>query len=145
MSSPLHFRRLHDPAIVNRIINHPALIEDVGEGKTDLDATELIKDSNNIVLGSETGCIIYARMEPGVYDTHANFLPGSRGQQAIDAGKWSIDWMFTHTPAQTLMAWIPPRFEQVMAYAEACGFDPVAMDNGKQVYRLEKSKWVSDQ
>lgn len=91
---------------VNRIVNDPSVYPWIcGKHTEPLDLKNVVK--NHIVLESEKGCVIFAKIQPGIYEFHASVLPEGRGAWMQEGAAEAFHWMFTRTDAYELMTKCP--------------------------------------
>lgn len=91
---------------VNRIVNDPSVYPWIKGNHTEpLDLKNVVK--KHIVLESEYGCVIFVKIQPGVYEFHASVLPEGRGSWMSDGASEAFHWMFTRTDAYELLTKCP--------------------------------------
>jgi len=67
------------------------------------------------------GGMIFTQMEPGIYETHTNFLKSHRGMFAVQAARLACRWMFTHTDCMILLTRIPAFNKAAEKFCTAIG------------------------
>jgi hypothetical protein len=72
-----------------------------------LDLTAAVHDPRNVLLSSQHGCLIFARLSPGIYEVHSAVLPEGRGRWAADFARACLHWMFTRTDALEIVTKCP--------------------------------------
>jgi hypothetical protein len=101
--------RSFDASEINAILNDPSVFEAIKfTGITSpMDVSPIIDNPVNVLLMAEGGGIIFAQMEPGIYEVHTSFLENHRGRHAIRASLAAYRWMFTHTDCMILQTKVP--------------------------------------
>lgn len=102
-------RRSFDAAEINCILNDPSVFEAIKLPgmKPEIDVSGILKDPRNVLLMGEGGGIIFAQVEPGIYDVHTAFLESYRGRNALKASLDAYRWMFCHTDCMVLQTKVP--------------------------------------
>jgi hypothetical protein len=111
-------------ARINAVVNHDAVRPWVMlPGQDELDLSEIVADSRNVVLMTEDGLggIVFHQHEPGIYEAHTQFLPEARGRQALAAVREMIDHMFVATDCMELLTRCPAGNRPAEALARAVG------------------------
>lgn len=100
--------RALDANRVNQIVNDPSIYPWIkGVHKGPLDTTRVIENKNNVVLVAEHGCLLFIKIQAGIYDFHASVLPEGRGAWMQESAAAAFHWMFTKTDAYELMTKCP--------------------------------------
>lgn len=115
-------RREFEAGAINKIINDPAVFTLVAlPSQTEIDMTEILKDTNNVLLMVDGGGLFFHWQEPGVYEVHTQFLPEVRGAFALRATRDAITWMFLHTDCMELQTKVPECNPGAEFWAKAIG------------------------
>jgi len=115
-------RRVFDAAVINPIVNHPAVrpwVAAIPHG--DIDLTDALADERNVLLMIDGGGIFFAQLFPGIYEAHTQFLPSVRGPAAMSATREAIHWMFTRTDAMEILTKVPQHNRAADLWARASG------------------------
>lgn len=97
-----------DAVILNRIANHPDVAPWIrGVYVGDMDFTEAVQDPRNITLMGEHGGVMFAGLQPGLYEAHTQVVPEGRGQWTLDTVNECLKWMFTKTDAVEILTRVP--------------------------------------
>lgn len=101
-------RTFNAPADIDWILNDPSVFPALAvPGIDKFELSGLLSDGRNVAFGCEGGCLIFAYLEPGIYETHIGFLAGYRGAYAKKAFMDATRLMFMTTSALTLLIRIP--------------------------------------
>src|ERR1700679_1362007 len=136
---------------VNKIVNHPAVYPWIRGVHTEpFDLKNVVK--NHIVLEAEHGCVIFVKIQPGIYEFHTSVLPEGRGSWMQEGAAEVFHWMFTRTDAFELLTKCPDgnTLAKLGARNVGCTFNfrtgPIWPVNGNMVsvdvYGLILQHWV---
>lgn len=119
-------RRETDAGLVNAIANHPQVRPTFGyhDGATDLSALFEHPDAYVVLSDGKGAAAIFEWSAPGVWQGHSVFLPESRGEYGIAAGKAMCRWMFDEMGARMLWGMTPLRHKAAQAFNRLLGFRP---------------------
>lgn len=93
---------------INEIINHPEIYPWIKGGNSGpLDLTFFAANPNNVCLVGKYGCVLFQKLQAGVYEFHTCVLPEGRGGWMLEQWKDVSRWMFTKTDAFELMTKCP--------------------------------------
>ena len=140
-------------ARVNEIINDPSIYPWVkGSQAGPLDMSTIVADTNNVFLVGEHGCVIFFKIQPGVYDFHTSVLPEGRGEWMRQGASEAFHYMFTQTDAYELLTKCPDGnvASKIGAKSVGCSLQfrtgPIWETNGTRVcvdvYSLLIQNWV---
>ena len=115
--------RTFDPSFFNEVANHPDVRPWLG-GEGELDLSVAIRNPINFTLQGEGGGFVLMRHEPGIYEAHSLFLPGSRGQ-TVRTMRAGFDYMFTRTDCGQIVTQIPDNNPAAAALAKLARFRPM--------------------
>ena len=120
--------RTKDVDFIHSILRHPEiypLITDDGcPPPEEYDVTEIVERSLCIYLSpNKYSLFVYRPITSVTWEVHANVLKPGRGIEAIRAGRESVQYMFSKTGAQKLVAYIPVMFPNVLRYSLKVGFE----------------------
>jgi RimJ/RimL family protein N-acetyltransferase len=73
-------------------------------------------------MPNENAVIFLEPINSICYLVHVNFLKIARGKEAIQAGKDTLEYIFSETPCQKLIAWIAPMHDNVISFTIGMGF-----------------------
>lgn len=126
-------------------MNDERLFEDIAlEGQDKIDLTEIIKDDKNVFLidDKNTGGFLFHQISEGIYESHPQFLPESRGKYAFKHALESLEYMFKKTNCMEVYAVAPKEYVNSKMLAKYCGFEKV--DQVKKDYRLKNASGIYD-
>jgi hypothetical protein len=107
MDKPI-ITRTFDAAWINAVANHPDVTRWVrGWALGPIDITAAVADRNNVALIGEFGGVFFVKLQPGLYEFHAQVLPAGRGRWTLRMMRAALAWMFARTDAVEMMARIP--------------------------------------
>jgi hypothetical protein len=93
---------------VNAIANHPDIRKWVNATpEVDLDLSAAIADPNNITLSGEHGAIMFAKLQPNIYEVHTMVLPDARGPWCLQFVRECLKWVLCRTDALELLTRCP--------------------------------------
>lgn len=93
---------------LNIVMNHPNVERWVrGPITGEIDMTSVVERPGSILLAGEHGCVLFAQLQPGLYDAHIVVLPTGRGAWAVEALRSALHWVFTRTDAVEVVARVP--------------------------------------
>jgi hypothetical protein len=146
VSPPLHVSPTRDLDYLDQVLRHPDVYgpacDDTSPSRETITVAHHLADSQNIFLRvSGTDCQPvegFPRRSPRPTDlgffsfhplghgyiVHTCLLPNCRGALAIAAGKLAAAWMFTHTPATSLVSHCWENRPHVLLFAKRVGFEP---------------------
>jgi hypothetical protein len=138
---------------VNEIFNNPSILPFLGgEHKGYLDLSNAVKNTDNVFLVGENGCVFFLKLQEGLYDFHTAVLPEGRGQWMLDGSIEAFDYMFTKTDAFELLTQCPEGNLASKAGARAVGCTyqfttrPVWLMQGKlvpvEIWSIVIQNWV---
>lgn len=116
--------RQYDAHNINRVLNHPEVIEWVREyqiGK--LDVTPLIANQANVLLMGEYGGLFFHQLQSGIYEVHTAILPEGRGKWAARMARACLHVMFCQADALEILTRVPKGNLGARALTRMCGFD----------------------
>ena len=100
--------RTFDAVAVNVILNAEGVREGLATPDIEaLDCAAILSDPRNVGFICEGGAVIFAQIDPGIYEVHVAFLPGWRGAYALAAARAAVMAMFMKTDAMTLLFRVP--------------------------------------
>ncbi len=91
---------------LNAVVNHPEVRPWVG-GAGRLDLSGMIADPRNILLMRDGGGCLFQWLDAGYYEVHTQFVPETRGPEALRAVRDALWFMFTATDAVDIVTKIP--------------------------------------
>ena len=148
-------QRVFDAAILNRVLNDPAVFPWVSAPGIDyLDFNEIAADVQNVVLMTDRGGFVFVPKGRGVYEVHTQFLP-SGATTALAAARDAARYMFTLTECERITTYVPLGNDRARKLTEAMGFTHTGRDgswtypSGDTVpldwYELTKEDWKCQQ
>lgn len=100
--------RCLDAHRINAIINHPDVLPWVaGPLQGELDISPVLADSKNVALAGEHGAMLFAWIQPCMYEAHTLVLPQGRGRWTLDFVHAALAWMFLQTDATEILTRCP--------------------------------------
>ena len=156
--SPLHaavqrVRRCFDAAVLNEIVNHPAVLPHVGGTGQELDLGPVVQDITNIALYDDGIAGIFNCLAPGIYELHSMAVPERRGKPVMSVAAACFHIMFTRSPAIEIITRVPHGNLRALVAAKAAGFRLefetaggwITPEGPKPVawYRLSLQDWAS--
>lgn len=100
--------RLFSPDRLNEIANHPEVLPWVrGPLPGPLDLTPVVADRRNVALVGAHGAMVFAAVQPGIYEVHTLVEPAGRGRWTVAMAHDALAWMFTRTDAVELLTRCP--------------------------------------
>lgn len=138
---------------INEIVNHLSIYSWIkGTHTQPLDLTNFAANPDNVCLVGEHGCVLFQKLQPGIYEFHTNVLPEGRGAWMLEQWKAVSRWMFTKTDAFELITKCPDGNMASKASARAVGCSLVfrtgpiwQTDDGLvpvDVYSMVMQNWV---
>lgn len=112
-------RRTFDASFLNEIANDPQVFPWM-ESAIVVDMTALALNPANYLLECDAGGFLLIQHEPGRYEVHSIFRPGTGGAP-IRAMRAAMDWMFTRTTCETITSKIPDDNQRARGFAIAGG------------------------
>lgn len=103
---PLSVSREYSANRINAVVNHPDVRPWVG-GSGQLDLAPVIANQANVLLMGEGGGFLLVQQEPGVYEVHSQFVPGSRGSAVVEAAHDASRYMFMRTDCVEIRTKVP--------------------------------------
>jgi hypothetical protein len=104
----MELRRQADAGLINRFLNDPSVYPWVSGGRPfPLDAGPVIAHPDHVVLCSDYGGIIFAKLAVGYYEAHTAVLPEKRGAGTLALGRAALEWMFCRTDAVEILTRVP--------------------------------------
>ena len=100
-------RRVYDAAEINTIVNHPAVLRNVGGIGAELDLSGFVSDSANIAFVDDGAAALFNKLAPGLYEIHSMALPQRRGRHTAAVGDAAMHVMFTRTDAIEIITRVP--------------------------------------
>jgi hypothetical protein len=93
---------------INAVANHPDVRGWVNPmPERDLDLGPAVADPANIMLSAGHGVMLFAYLQPGLYEVHTMVEPEGRGAWTLDFVNTCLAWMFCQTGAIELMTRCP--------------------------------------
>lgn len=92
--------RVFDPAIVNALLNDPAIRPTIG-GEGEMDVTALVEDPRNVFFMAPGGGMAFLWRGPGIYEAHTHFL--CRGADALNLAQAMMARLWRDFPVR--MVW----------------------------------------
>jgi hypothetical protein len=109
---------------VHRILKHPDIwdaIADDGASKEDFDMTPVLENENTyVLLPHEDILFLIFPVNAITWDIHINALKEARGE-AHRVSIEVLEYMFTQTPCQKIIAYIAEIFPTVIRHTIKCG------------------------
>lgn len=127
---------------VNDIINAPGVRATVEQGAYRLDASRVLEQPQNAVIGWWGGVAVFEHVERGSFEGHVFCLPGCRGAKALQFGRLALDWLFGTVGASKLTAPVPVQLPAARIYCRRLGLRPVARDLFQEYFEVEAQQWV---
>jgi hypothetical protein len=121
--------RTLDPTFLNRVVNDPTVRIWLG-GTGEIDLTGIVTNPANICLQGEYGGFILIKHEPGIYESHSQFLPEGRGREAVRLMRDGFRYLFTRTDCIEVQTKIPQANSAAVGLARLAGFDPIFSRKG---------------
>jgi hypothetical protein len=107
---------------LNAIANDPDILPWViGANKPPLDLAPAIADPQNIALTGEHGAMLFARLQPGIFDAHTMVKKSGRGRWALGFVHECLKYMFCRTDALEILTKCPLANLPAKALARAIG------------------------
>lgn len=104
----MNIYQAQDAIRVNEIVNDPSIYPWIKGSHTGfLDLTNVVANKNNVVLVSDHGCVVFTKLQSGIYEFHTSVLPEGRGTWMQEGAVEVFHWMFTKTDAYELMTKCP--------------------------------------
>lgn len=104
-SSQGEIRRSFEASEINAILNDPDVFPwEAVPGLESIDVSGLVADKRNFLLMFEGGGLLFACLEPGLYEVHNNWLKDYRGANAMKRTLEAIRWMFLNTDCMAIVA-----------------------------------------
>ena len=117
-------RRTFDPAFLNQVVNHADVRPWLGQDRASpISMDALIANFENIALVNEWGGFVFAKLGPGIYEVHTQFLPAGRGERAVTAARQAARYMFKEAKAEVLLTDVPEDNSGALRLALATGFE----------------------
>lgn len=111
-------RRTLDPAVFDRVANHPDVRPWLG-GSGELSFAATLSDPANIALCCDAGGWLLTRHESGVYEAHSLFLPGTADVPAMAMA--GFEYLFTATDCVEVVSKVPLANRPALGLANAVG------------------------
>ena len=108
---------------LNAILNDPSVKPYVSMFAGTIDATALVKDTNNVTIMAAGGGCLFHNIGRGQYVVHAQFVEGRRGKYALSVCRQAVAWLFKNTAALEILAFIPVTAPHSAVIARYCGFE----------------------
>jgi hypothetical protein len=117
--------RTLDPARVNAVANHPAVIHsiDLGRNLDYLDASDVVLDERNVCLFEEHGGFVCVQEEGNSFDVHTLFVPEGRGPRVAALARTAARILFCDYGAVRLTTFVPEGNRQAYILAKRVGFN----------------------
>lgn len=123
-------RRSFDASEINPILNDHFVFRSIklpGMKPGDIDVTSIIENPANVLLMADGGGIIFAQIEPGIYEVHTAFfkpknLADGSGPHIRNACLAAYRWMFMHTDCMTLHTKAPEFNRAAIVFAPVVGW-----------------------
>lgn len=113
-------RRVTDAAMVNEVVNHPAVRPWIaGPIEDELDVTPVLADPRNIALWGQHGGVVFVYRQPTIYEAHTQVLPAGRGRWTLKMTQAALLWLFAGTDALEVLTRVPRGNVGALALAEA--------------------------
>jgi hypothetical protein len=129
--------RTFDARFLNEVANHPDVRPWLlGEGPLDL--TETLLDPRNIGLVFGGGGWLLHWQEPGVYEAHSMFLPGSNATTFLKDG---LRFLFTETDCLKIVTKVPDDNPRAKGLARAAGFREIFRSGKVSCQELTFDRW----
>lgn len=114
--------RSFDADRINALVNDPTIRPFIGGDISEsLDLSAAISDDRNVFLIGEHGGFALSWCGPGDYEVHTFAMPEGRGQWAISAALYGIDFMASVYGAQHIWTRIKPEARHTKLFARAVG------------------------
>lgn len=133
------------PDIANAIANHPEVLARVAPGFDALDIRPFFGKPENVFCGGADGMALFAYVEPGVYEGHFLFPPGTPDK--FHHCRLFIAWLFTYGGAARIKGQVPADNLPARAMTRALGFTRQGISvspSGRSCvdYTLERDTWA---
>jgi hypothetical protein len=129
--------RTFDARFLNEVANHPDVRPWLlGEGPLDL--TETLLDPRNIGLVFGGGGWLLHWQEPGVYEAHSLFIPGSNAATLLKDG---LRFLFTETDCLKIVTKVPDDNPRAKGLARAAGFREIFRAGKVSCQELTFDRW----
>jgi hypothetical protein len=106
---------------INEIVNDDSILPMIKGKHTKLDLTNFAKVKHNVCLVGDYGCVLFAKLQEGIYEFHTSVLPDGRGTWMIEGSREAFKYMFTNTDAFELLTKCPDGNVPAKAGARAVG------------------------
>jgi RimJ/RimL family protein N-acetyltransferase len=118
--------RSHDYPLIKQIMTEPQIWQEIcGNYGDKIEDFEPVVDDYIYLIGYDKlniiGLFIIHESEYG-YQCHVQVVPERRKQYADEFGKKVINWTWSNTDINKLIALIPSKFKNVISFAEKQGF-----------------------
>jgi hypothetical protein len=118
--------RTRDPALFNALANRPHIRATFAHhmpADEVFDFGPMIADDRNIFLSNGVdACSFYTPIGPVVYDGHSLTDTTCRGRRAIEAGRQSLAWFWSHTDAELVTGSTPIELKAARWFNRQMGF-----------------------
>lgn len=139
--------RTFDPALVNRIANHPEVLPGTLAHK-ELDISSAVLDGRNVCLFDELGGFVFAWKAPRHYEVHTIFTPEGRGRHVLEAALAALQFMFTQTDCALVETFCAKDNRAAIWLTLRCGFekdkDTMVLGYVGTRYYLSIKRWVTE-
>jgi hypothetical protein len=146
-TAPIAVSRVFDAIRLNAIVNDPSVRPHVGFlGDQNLDLTDLVRDTANYLIMGQYGCVLFIRLQNGLFEAHTQVLKEGRGQWVIGLAKAAMQWMFTRTDALELVSKCPTLRTRALAKCINGQFDCTVLGhdgNEVNVYSITLQNWLA--
>ncbi len=106
---------------INQILNHPSVLPTIRGNHKNLDWSKVAEHPSHVSLVGEHGCVLFVKIQDGIYEFHTSVLPEGRGKWMIEGAKYAFNYMFTRTDAFELLTKCPDGNLAAKAGAKAVG------------------------
>lgn len=114
------FERTEDVEFLRSIFTHPRIWPWVSEeGQQPDDYQPLMHPMVHYLRHGDVGVIAFRYLNAVLYECHVAMLPGARSD---NFAREAVRWMWSHTPAEKLVANVPSANRAAIAYARRAGF-----------------------
>ncbi len=112
---------------LNYFANHPLIFKSTGFPKNStINMSNVYDDLHSVGFSCPIGAMLFEYLEPGVFECHFLFIPGSGGKDIKGYARAMADALFTNHGASVIKGFPPRDNRAVRALGVALGFVKVS-------------------